>query len=78
MANLDDIDDDWVIFASPGGDLTYSSEVVAILEPEGDWSTAHEAEGMRHLVEVEFAKQVVRYRRQRAHCRPWPGRHRWA
>lgn len=52
--------------------MNYSSEVVAIPEPEGNWSTAYEGRDTRHLVEIELAKQVVRHRRQRARYRRWP------
>ena len=59
VAALDTVEDEWVIFAVEEGELTCSTEVVAIPEPKGDWHTADRATGMRYVLEVDIAKQVI-------------------
>ena len=59
VATLGTIRDDWVIFAVEEGDLTCSTEVVAMPEPKGNWRTVDPATGMRYVLEVDIAKQVI-------------------
>lgn len=58
LSQIDNIDDDLTIYASAAPEITPESEAIATLEPEAGDIPA-EAKGMRYLLEVFLAKEVI-------------------
>jgi hypothetical protein len=59
LANLHELDDELTIFVAPDHPPRCSSEAIAVVEPEGGVLAVEGATGMRYLLEVNLAKDVV-------------------
>lgn len=72
LDDIDDLDDELTIYASDKPHWSETSLAVACREPE-DGSLPAEAEGLKYLLEVRLAKDVIRvWRAWRNNAQPIP------
>lgn len=72
LGRIDELDDDWTIYACDTPRWSASSRSVAYSEPS-DGSVPAEAHGLRYLLEVRLAKEAIRiWSEWRANSTPSP------